>query len=238
MPKREETPAPRSTHGRGDAPSRTGKPEAKQKKLSGWAALKKEKAEADERKKVFDERKDLLPDFYLTDTSNTAQIQFLDDEPICFDAHKITLDGRWATVPCQLSTQRHCLMCREDIKQVAQFGFRVMDYRGNYGKKGFTYDEPVEKFWIVGTGIGDQLQQFSERKKKDLTEMVVQVTKSGTKKSTSYNFEYAEDDEGERLTPNKRLKSKYKSLEDYLEVLVPSDTYLDTVGFEAPEYNN
>ena len=68
-------------------------------------------------------------------------------------------------------------------------------------KKCFKNDKAVEKIWKVGSTIAQQLKQIVDKKGKDLTEMVFEVTRSGSGKDSSYNFEQAFDDDDRKLKP-------------------------------------
>ena len=61
----------------------------------------------------------------------------------------------------------------------------------NKEKKRFNNDKPIEKIWMVGATIAQQLKQIVDKKGKDLTEMVLEVSRSGSGKDSSYNFEQA-----------------------------------------------
>ena len=53
----------------------------------------------------------------------------------------------------------------------------------------------------MGSTIAQQLKQIVDKKGKDLTEMVFEVTRSGSGKDSSYNFEQAFDDEDRKMKP-------------------------------------
>ena len=108
-----------------------------------------------------------------------------------------------AIVPCQLNTGRHCVLCSDGVKQTWRAAFKILDYRGSWDKdkKKFKYDKPVEKIWKVGSTIAQQLKQIVDKKGKDLTEMVFEVTRSGSGKDSSYNFEQAFDDDDRKMKP-------------------------------------
>lgn len=166
----------------------------------GWGAVAKRQAEAAERQAASE---NAVRDFWLK-ADEDAKVQFLQDEPYCYDAHNVKdRNGNWAVVPCQLNTGRHCVLCSEGVKQTWRAAFKVLDYRGtwNKDKKCFNHDKPVEKIWKVGATIAQQLKQFVDKKGKDLTEVVFEVTRSGTGKDSSYNFEQAFDDDDRRMKP-------------------------------------
>lgn len=144
-----------------------------------------------------------VKEFYLKD-GESATIQFLHDEPYCYDAHSVRdKNGRFSVVPCQLNTQRRCEMCSRGIKQTWRAAFKILDYRGSWDKdkKKFTYDKPVEKIWKVGATIANQLKSIRDRRGRELTEMVLEVTRSGSNTDTTYNFEPAFDDDDRKRRP-------------------------------------
>ena len=170
------------------------------RKTQGWGAVAKRQAEVAERE---ESAKNQVRDFWMK-PDETATIQFLQDEPYCYDAqHVKDKKGNQAVVPCQLNTGRHCVLCSEGVKQTWRAAFKIIDYRGSWDKdkKKFTYDKPVEKIWKVGSTIAQQLKQIVDKRGKELTEMVFEVTRSGSGKDSSYNFEQAFDDDDRKLKP-------------------------------------
>ena len=162
--------------------------ETPERSTSGWGAVARRQAEIAERRS---EMENQVKEFYLKD-GESATIQFLHDEPYCYDAHSVRdKNGRFSVVPCQLNTQRRCEMCSRGIKQTWRAAFKILDYRGSWDKdkKKFTYDKPVEKIWKVGATIANQLKSIRDRRGRELTEMVLEVTRSGSNTDTTYNFE-------------------------------------------------
>ena len=175
-------------------------PRSRERKTQGWGAVAKRQAEVAEKKERME---NAVRDFWLK-PDETAIIQFLQDEPYCYDAHQVKdKRGNWNTVPCQLNTGRHCVLCSDGVKQTWRAAFKILDYRGSWDKdkKRFTNDKPVEKIWKVGSVIAQQLKQIVDKKGKDLTEMVFEVTRSGSGKDSSYNFEQAFDDDDRKMKP-------------------------------------
>lgn len=201
--------------------------ESSRSRTQGWGALARRQSEIAKRD---DERKNSVRDFWLR-PDESAIIQFLQDEPYCFDAHRVRdKKGNWSLVPCQLNTQRHCVLCSDGIKQTWMAAFKVLDYRGSWDsdKKKFTYDKPVEKIWKVGSTIAQQLKQIVDKKGKDLTEMVFEVTRSGSGKDSSYNFETAFDDEDRRMKPVE-WEEKFPSAEELCQP--PTEDEIDERGY-------
>lgn len=171
-----------------------------ERKTQGWGAVAKRQADIAERREAAENS---VRDFWLK-PDETATIQFLQDEPYCFDAHQVKdKKGNWSVVPCQLNTGRHCVLCSEGVKQTWKAAFKILDYRGSWDKdkKRFKYDTPIEKLWKVGSTLAQQLKQIVDKKGKDLTEMVFEVSRSGSGKDSSYNFEQAFDDEDRKIKP-------------------------------------
>jgi hypothetical protein len=180
---------------------------------------------------------DNTPREFWLKSGETAIVQFLSDDPCVVDTHSVWIDGSWKTIPCQLTTQKHCLMCRDNAKKSWKAYFKILDYRGNWDKdkKKFKNDEQIEKFWGVGSGVADILDSLRLRRKKDLTELVLEVTKTGSGKTTTYSISVAEDDDGVKLKPV-TFKEKYPDIETLVvDSLVPTDSYLDKTGFDTSE---
>ncbi len=211
----------------------TEKVETTAKPTRGWGALANKKKEQEEYK----EKLENTPREFWLKSGETAIVQFLSDEPFVMDVHSVWIDGKWSTIPCQLLTQKHCLMCRDNAKKSWKAAFKVLDYRGNWDKdkKKFKEDEKIEKYWLVGSAVAEILDALRNRRKKELTEMVFEVTKTGSGKTTSYSISVAEDEDGVKLKPVS-FKEKYAEIEELvLESLVPTDSYLDKSGFDVSE---
>lgn len=190
MPRSEE----RHSRRRGSDESR------RERSTQGWGAVAKRQADIAANKEAAE---NAVRDFWLK-SDETAIIQFLQDEPYCYDAHQVKdKKGNWTVVPCQLNTGRHCVLCSEGVKQTWKAAFKILDYRGSWDKdkKRFTNDTPIEKIWKVGSTIAQQLKQIVDKKGKDLTEMVFEVTRSGSGKDSSYNFEQAFDSSDRKMKP-------------------------------------
>lgn len=196
-------------------------------RTQGWGALAKRQFEL---AKKDEENRNSVREFWLK-PDESAIIQFLQDEPYCFDAHQVKdKKGKWTLVPCQLNTQRHCVLCSDGIKQTWRAAFKVLDYRGSWDsdKKKFTYDNPVEKIWKVGSTIAQQLRQIVDKKGKNLTEMVFEVTRSGSGKDSSYNFEQAFDDRDRKMRPME-WDEKTPSAEELCQP--PTEDEIDEKGY-------
>lgn len=190
MPRSEE----RHSRRRGSSESR------RERSTQGWGAVAKRQADIAANKEAAE---NAVRDFWMK-SDETAIIQFLQDEPYCYDAHQVKdKKGNWTVVPCQLNTGRHCVLCSEGVKQTWKAAFKILDYRGSWDKdkKRFTNDTPIEKIWKVGSTIAQQLKQIVDKKGKDLTEMVFEVTRSGSGKDSSYNFEQAFDSSDRKMKP-------------------------------------
>lgn len=209
----------------GDSDSRS------ERKSQGWGAVAKRQAEIAERKEAAENS---VRDFWLK-PDETARIQFLQDEPYCFDAHQVKdKKGNWVIVPCQLNTGKHCVLCSEGVKQTWRAAFKILDFRGTWDKdkKCFRNDKAVEKIWKVGSTIAQQLKQIVDKKGKDLTEMVFEVTRSGSGKDSSYNFEQAFDDDDRKVKPIE-WEEQTPSAEDLCQP--PTEDEIDEAGYTDSE---
>lgn len=203
----------------------------RERKSQGWGAVAKRQADIAERKAEMENK---VRDFWLK-PEESAIIQFLQDEPYCFDAHQVKdKNGNWTIVPCQLNTGRHCVLCSDGVKQTWRAAFKIIDYRGNWDKdkKKFKNDEPIEKIWKVGSVIAQQLKQIVDKKGKDLTEMVFEVTRSGSGKDSSYNFEQAFDEHDRRMKP-KDWEEQTPSAEELCQP--PTEDEIDERGYTSED---
>lgn len=228
MPRHEERP--RRRREREDDEPRSERRE-RSRKTQGWGAVAARQAEIAERKEA---ASNSVRDFFMKE-DETAIIQFLQDEPYCYDAHQVKdRKGRWETVPCGLNNSKHCVLCSDGVKQVWRAAFKLLDYRGSWDseKKKFRHDKPVEKIWKVGTTVANQLKQLTDKKGKDLTELVFEVTKSGSGKDSSYNFEVAFDDDDRRIKPME-WEEQTPTAEELCQP--PSEDEIDAKGYAADD---
>lgn len=220
-----ESARPFGRRSRGSESSRT------ERKTNGWGAVAKRQADIAERK---ENAENAVREFWLK-PDESAIIQFLQDEPYCFDAHQVKdKKGNWQIVPCQLNTGRHCVLCSEGVKQTWRAAFKIIDYRGSWDKdkRKFTYDKPIEKIWKVGSTIAQQLKQIVDKKGKDLTEMVFEVTRSGSGKDSSYNFEQAFDDDDRKMKP-KDWEEQTPTAEELCQP--PTEDEIDEAGYTSED---
>ena len=198
---------------------------------SGWSKLASKKKEDAVRKATMDNRP---MDFYLKEDRESAIIQFLDDEPYCIDAHTVQIGKRPVILTCQMETQRHCLMCREGLKKHFKAVFKILDYRGNWDseKEKYKFDEPVERMLLENSYLADQIKAFTDKKKKNLTELVVEITRVGTGTKTSYQLDRAEED-GDFLVP-KKFKSKYGPTKECMKPL--TDEELEATNYQKSKF--
>lgn len=197
------------------------------KKTQGWGAVAKRQEEVAKRK---EEAENSIREFWLA-SGESAIVQLLQDEPYCFDAHQVkNKHGKWTIVPCQLNTGKHCILCSDGVKQLWRAAFKVLDYRGTWdsAKKRFKNDKPVEKVWIVTSTVAQSLKQIRDKKGKDLSEMVLEVTRSGTGKESIYNFEPAFDDDDRKIKP-KAWEEQLMSAEEYC--VPPTEDEIDEAGY-------
>ena len=192
----------------------------------GWGGLANKKKQQELAKEANNGPKD----FWLAD-GETALIQILSPEPVCIDTHSIkNSSGKWETQPCQKLTQRHCLMCREGIKTGWRACFKVIDYRGTWDKdkSRFKNDIKVEKVWMVGTVIAEQLKKLESKCGGDLTKGVFEVERVGAGKNTTYTVAIARDEDDVKLKPVV-FKEEFPPIEDLITPL--TDAELEAIGF-------
>lgn len=167
----------------------------------GWDAVSNKKALTEELRNT-----PRVSELWLKD-GEEVNIQFLDDEPYAFHAHSVKQPAGskvpFRLVACQLSKQRHCLLCTSGNKQTWRAAFRVLDYRGKYDStsKKFLYDAPQEKMYLVTQTVALQIKKLADKNGGRLSHIVVTVSRTGSGKSdTSYSFQKARD-EDENLIP-------------------------------------
>lgn len=160
----------------------------------GWGKVVQRKAQTEARssknKPVY---LDIKNKFYLVD-GETVTVQFLTDEPVCVEGVLLPPDHRDFYVS-RKEVDRHCPFVERNLPLQFKVAFKVLDYRGTYDSKTKThnFDKPVEKYWLTSNTVGMQLKTLVDRKNKPLSQMVLDVTRSGADKNTTYNFEMSLD---------------------------------------------
>lgn len=195
----------------------------------GWGGVARRKKESEARAK----ESEGIKEFWLKEDED-AIVQFLDDEPVCVDGHSIKDDrGNWDFQVCQLEAHKHCLMCRAGIKKTWKAAFKILDMRGEWDKdkKKYKNNKPIEKLWYVNQTAAEQLHALKDKKKRNLSEMVIEVSRTGSGKATAYNFAVALDEDDKRI-PTVEWEPKYPSTK---KLAVPlDDETLEAKGFSAP----
>lgn len=191
----------------------------------GWGTIAaKKKRDAAIREEI----ESRMVEFFLTEDDNHALVQFTHDEPFSFESHNVQVNGRWKTVPCQLLTKRKCRACAEGGKVGWRAAFKIFDLRGSYNKEKGKYDgKPKEKLWMMTNAVADQLESVIRRKGVQPTEVVFEVSRSGTGKNTTYSIQIALDDNDKRIKP-KALESEYDDIEQVIIDMVPTDAFFDS----------
>ena len=162
----------------------------------------------------------------------SAVVQFLDDEPFCFEGHDHAR-FKWNIRACQLTKQKHCLMCDAGIKLVWKAAFRVLDFRGTWDKdkKKFMYDKPAERVLFASNTMALQIKGLKDKYGKELTELVLEITRSGSgAKDTTYNFEraFGKDDTLRKPIPHKPILKPLREA-----IFPPSDNELIALGISG-----
>jgi hypothetical protein len=169
--------------------------------------------------------KNRVNEFWLAD-GESAIVQFYADEPYCTEGHTIQQGKQFPFVPCQLTAQRHCLMCEESLTPSWKAIFKVADHRGTWDKdkKRFKYDKIVEKVWLMPAALTEQLRTYVEKKRKNLSEVVLEVTRTGSGTKSTYNIDLAWDEDADRPIKPSKLKSELPDLEEIYAP--PTDDYV------------
>ena len=82
--------------------------------------------------------------------------------------------------------------------------------------------------------MAEQIQAFKDKRGKELTELVFEVTRSGSGTKTTYNLEIAYDDDTDaKIPPFKYKKHKFPDVEEICEPL--TDDQLDDKDFTVPK---
>lgn len=185
----------------------------------GWGKV------ASKAKEIEDNVKNRVNEFWLAD-GESAIVQFYDDEPYCTEGHTVQQGKQFLFVPCQLTAQRHCLMCEESVTPSWKAIFKVADHRGTWDKdkRRFKYDKVVEKVWLMPSALTEQLRTYVEKKKKNLSEVVLEITRTGSGTKSTYNIDLAWDEDEDRPMKPSKLKSELPDLEEIYAP--PTDDYV------------
>lgn len=219
----EDEPAPRRGAAKKVSRGRDEDDEPAPKKTTtsgkGWGKV------ASKAKEIEDNVNNRVNEFWLAD-GESAVIQFYDDEPFCTEGHTVQQKGKYIFVPCQLTKQRHCLLCEESVTPSWKAIFKVADHRGTWDKdkRRFKHDKVVEKVWLMPSALTEQLRTYVEKKKKSLSEVVLEITRTGSGTKSTYNIDLAWDDDLDRPMKPAKLKSELPELEEIYAP--PTDDYV------------
>ena len=159
---------------------------------SGYSAVKKEQKKAERRQKEMNGK---LFDFFITEANPEAQMVFLHEEPIVFQAHQLQVfrgNGRkgYDTKVC-VAEREDCPICAEGDKPSTKGAFIVID-RTPYefkskkdGKK--TVNNGRILLYTPGLRVLGVLTKKHERG--GLTGYEWDVTRIGSGTATTYDFE-------------------------------------------------
>jgi hypothetical protein len=200
---------------------------------SGWGKVANKKIANDKQQEEI--KKGRVAEFWLKD-GEEAQIQWLHNDPYCTEVHNIpfyTKNGKkyYKAVYCQLSSQKHCMMCQDGDKPSWKAVFTIIDKRGEWDKEKKRFkkgSKPQEKVWAVSNTVALQIKQIMD-KKGDLTKLVYNVSRTGSgAKDTAYTFEQARDEDDRRIPPIK-WTPKLPALEELCKP--PTDDELVSRGY-------
>lgn len=197
----------------------------------GWGAVIERKKQSDAKSsKNRPPYLDIKNKFWLSD-GETAIVQFLNDAPLCVIGAMMPPERRDFYVSAKSFGKRHCPMFESGLKETWRAGFKLLDQRGKWNKdtkRGENVDEdgnidmegePVEVYWLCSQQVSSQLFTLAEKRKKKLSELVVEVTRVGGGTDTIYQIGIARDDEDEPYEPLLDWEEKLPSLEEALKPL-------------------
>jgi hypothetical protein len=115
-------------------------------------------------------------------------------------------------VPCLKALgKKSCPYCLEKLPR--EFvTIPILDYRGSWDKDSKRFEggldkkdnwvlaEPVPKLWVLSAIQFDNILQVQSRKKKKMDDMLIEVSRVGKDKATTYNYSINSFDEIELVT--------------------------------------
>lgn len=196
-----------------------GSPKAVATSGTGWGKVAKKAKQLDESQSNY------VNEFWLAD-GESANLQFLEDEPYCTEGHTVNQGKKYTFVPCQLTKQRHCLLCEGAVTNSWKAAFVVFDSRGTWDKdkRRFKHDTMVEKVWLIGPALTEQLKAYVDKKGKKLSQTVLEISRTGAGKKAAYNIEIAWDDDKDRPMKPVKVKSELPPLDQLYAP--PTDDYV------------
>lgn len=158
---------------------------------SGYEAVQKEQ---ERQEKAYENMKGKLFSFFLTEGNPAATILFLNNEPVTFYAHQVeTFMGggkrRFETKVCT-SAEGNCSLCESGDRPSMKGAFLVWDttpfeYTDKNGKK--QKSEGSLRLYTPGIRVLGQLDRLNT--KHGLTNWSWEVSRTGTRTSTTYSFD-------------------------------------------------
>lgn len=191
-------------------------------KATGWDAVANRKQETDSKKEFRKNRPaylDIKNRFIISDGETVYGMQFFNDAPVCVNGANVPPNFDFYVT--RLEVERSCPLKEKGLKIIWRAGFKVLDFRGNYDSKAKKYKEdgPVERIWLVSNTVANSLLALQNKKGKKLTQMVLDVTRTGNDKNTTYAFEISRDDNDELIPLDTLPKEVLPSLETMLTPL-------------------
>lgn len=159
---------------------------------TGYEAVKQEQ---ERQEKSYENLKGKLFGFFLTEKNPSATILFLNNKPITFYAHTVeAFSGggkrRYETKVCVAEAGDNCQFCDSGDKPSMKGAFLVWDatpfeYTGKDGKK--QQADGSLRLYLPGIRVLGQLDRLNT--KHGLTSHSWEVSRTGTRTSTTYSFD-------------------------------------------------
>lgn len=197
----------------------------------GYEPVREEKKRQD---KLRERQGKRLWEFYLSKDGDEADIVFLTEEPITFDAHKLRVmrDGkeRFDTVVCTKEGCQHCEDGDRPSQVAAYIIYDTRSYEATDEKGKKVTREGQIRLYLVGQRLASQLDRLSGRY--GLTNTIYTVSKTGAGKgNVSYMYERGReitlsDKKIRNLLPEK-LRDEYRGEDSWYDILAAQlETYL------------
>lgn len=208
----------------------------------GFNAFQKE---ADEKKALYESRKNKLWRFFLKDGEKDVPVRFLTEEPLCYYEHTIKDGTHYDNVTC---IGDNCPYCNDSKPQWVGAWLVVdgREFETKVRKDGKETGETKivkDRIKLLVRGSRDVSKLKAKSEKFGLTSRQWFVTRTGTGQATSWEFERA--DEAEKLTAKELdmliqqlpLELRSMSFDDIVTLNVDPDAEYPTVDKEAAKAN-
>lgn len=145
------------------------------------------------------------PNFTIRDGETTIisfPAGFLD-----FAAHSLKVGKYYPKVRCHKDLgEKTCPYCKDGVRVTDSIAIPVLDYRGKWDSESKSFEggydkknrwveaeKPASRLWVLSQRQFDSIVELCSRKRKHLSEVMIEVSRTGSNKKTVYNYSLTDE---------------------------------------------